>query len=1488
MSLDFKRLEQVLAEAAARADPTERAAYLAQACGEDRELRAEAERLLAANQQAGDFLETPVKPAPSEIAHAGATDTQAPLEPGFSTEGPGARIGRYKLLQEIGEGAFGVVYMAEQLEPVQRQVALKIIKAGMDTREVVARFEAERQALALMDHPNIAQVFDGGVTETGRPYFVMELVRGIAITDFCDQRNLATAERLQLFIQVCHAVQHAHQKGIIHRDLKPSNILVTLIDGKPVPKVIDFGVAKALGRKLTDKTLFTGFLHMVGTPAYMSPEQADLSGVDIDTRSDIYALGVLLYELLTGVTPFDAEALRNAALDEIRRLIRETEPPKPSTRISRLDEAKRTTVAKQRQAEPAALSRLVRGDLDWIVMKCLEKERGRRYETANALAQDVEHHLNLEPVSAAAPSTLYRAGKFVHRHKTGLAMATALVLLLAAGAAVSAWQAVRATRAERLQSQLRQRAEAEQERANTHARQATKEKEVARFNLYVAQIGLVQQELANGQFGLGLSLLEGQRPKEGEEDLRGFEWYYLWRQCHRGLLATLRGSGQHAQALAFSPSGTALVSADSDGTIRSCRLSGAMEQEFLGKVRTGMRCIEFSRDARLSAWGGTNGTIVVWDVGTRTESANIAAHKASILSLAFSPDSRWLASGGRDGWVRVWNAHTGEAAGPAWEHPGLSSALAFSADSKLLAASDYGTIKVYELATGRLRQTLAGHRWWIRCLAFFPDGKALVSGGNNETLKFWDLTTGQEKPAMERASNMNLEKLTLSPDGTRLALGHGDGTLEVWDLTSGQTRRYGHSGRVAALAFSPDGSRLASGSLDRTIKVWDPRAPVDLPPGKQQQKRVWRMAFSPDGKLVAWTTDLGPTTVAEVATGQVLATIYGTGLMTGFSSDGKTVASGAANGVGLWNVATWQPRAAFEGHSEWVIAVAFSPDGRSMASGSKDGTVILWDIASGRKRAVLDGHPSKWVWSLAFSPDGACLASAGGDDGGCGEGEAVLWEAASGQKRALLPGGVTCVAFSRDGETLASGMVGGSVALWDPITCRKKAEMSGHVGLAWAMAFSPDGKTLFSGNDEGSVTLWDTAHRQQRATLRTSQRLVCMLALSPDGRTLATGRMDGEVEFWRAADEREVAAQRADFEHLIELAGESSRQGVRLQERQQHADAQEAFLDAVALYESAAAQFPDRGEYGQGLILAYRRLFKLVADSHRLPAKDLTRALTLADKALGWLEAQTNNLPERASLGCDKARLLDKAHQPQVALATFTEAIKWASADTNACALILAEARLGRSALLTRMNRLDEALDDRCLALGIPPRSPQAGTNLVDLTRFYNDNWMQPRQGGVLQNNLAALPTGIQTFAGAQFDIRGLIGLPARPASVTGIPLHRKFARLHVLHGTGWDDEEATKIGAYILHYADGRQLEMPILYGEDVRNWWHWTGGKEATRATVAWTGPNPQAPARDAFLRLFKRTWDNPRPEVEVESFDFTSTGTRCAPFLIALTVE
>lgn len=399
------------------------------------------------------------------------------LEP-TGEENSGERIGPYKLLQKIGEGGFGVVWMAEQSEPIRRLVAVKILKLGMDSEEIIARFEAERQALALMEHPNIARVFDAGATATGRPYFVMELVRGVPITRYCDEHRLPAAPRLQLFVAICQAVQHAHQKGIIHRDLKPSNILVTLHDGAPVPVVIDFGIAKATHARLTDKTLFTRFHAFMGTPAYTSPEQMEMSGLDVDTRSDIYSLGVLLYELLTGRPPFDGDALARAGLDAMRRLIREVDPPRPSTRLTTLPQADRASVALQRGTEPGKLALLLRGDLDWIVMRCLEKDRTRRYDTAAGLAADVERHLASEPVNARPPTAGYRLGKFIRRHRVAFAAGSVMLASLVAGLVMLAVMLVRERAAVQRETALRAAADASAREAQVAA---AKSAEVARF-----------------------------------------------------------------------------------------------------------------------------------------------------------------------------------------------------------------------------------------------------------------------------------------------------------------------------------------------------------------------------------------------------------------------------------------------------------------------------------------------------------------------------------------------------------------------------------------------------------------------------------------------------------------------------------------------------------------------------------------------------------------------------------------------------------------------------------------------------------------------------------------------------------------------------------------------------------------------------------------------------------------------------------------------
>jgi len=448
----------------------ERRAYIESACESAPDSREKVEALLRAYSNAGNFLEAP----PAAVASAG-DEAVRPI-----SEGPGTKIGPYKLLQQIGEGGFGVVYMAEQQTPVRRKIALKIIKPGMDTKEVIARFESERQALALMDHPNIAKVLDAGATESSRPYFVMELVKGIPITQFCDDNHLPPEERLELFIQVCNALQHAHQKGIIHRDLKPSNVMVTMRDGHPVPKVIDFGVAKATSQTLTERTLFTAYGQMIGTPAYMSPEQAEMSCLDIDTRSDIYSLGVLLYELLTGTTPFDSRRLREAGFAEMQRIIRDEDPPKPSTRVSTLQGPALTSLSQQHGIDERRLRQHLHGELDWIVMKSLEKDREQRYESAVDLARDVRRYLADEPVQACPPSAIYRFQKFSKKHSAALTTLSIVVVTLVIAVTISLWQAIRATRAEKLATANAARALNQEQQARSEQQKAIAAAQAAR------------------------------------------------------------------------------------------------------------------------------------------------------------------------------------------------------------------------------------------------------------------------------------------------------------------------------------------------------------------------------------------------------------------------------------------------------------------------------------------------------------------------------------------------------------------------------------------------------------------------------------------------------------------------------------------------------------------------------------------------------------------------------------------------------------------------------------------------------------------------------------------------------------------------------------------------------------------------------------------------------------------------------------------------
>jgi serine/threonine protein kinase/WD40 repeat protein len=1156
MAVDAARAKSVFLAASDLDDPVMRSEYLDRECGSHADLRARVEALLRANDAA------PIKvPDAATVDSAdGQPDRQDYADP---TARVGALLaGKYKLIEKIGEGGMGSVFMAQQTEPVKRAVALKVVKAGMDSKAVLARFEAERQAVAMMDHPNIAKVFDAGTTDSGRPFFAMELVKGTPITRYCDDHKLSPRERLELFVPVCQAIQHAHQKGVIHRDIKPSNVLVAMYDDQPVPKVIDFGVAKAAGQSLTDRTLMTGFGALVGTPEYMSPEQASLNNLDIDTRSDVYSLGVMLYELLTGTTPVDRKSLGQAALMEILRIVREEEAPRPSTKLSTSDTL--PSVAANRGTEPVKLSKLMKGELDWLVLKALEKDRSRRYESAASFAADVQRYLNGEPVQAVPPSLGYRLSTAYRKNRVAVLTIGAFVAVLLLTTGISIQFGLAAKQAEGVAEQRQRDAEQNESKAVRAGEQLQAARDELWTSLYASRTALIRPAWEANRYERVRELLAAQMPSGGQRDLRGFEWHYLDRQIN-GDLRSVRVPPNDCNFAPLSPDGTRLLRFTSNGDellLRSFDTSTGREQF----------AIRYPSDWGYGAWYSPDGKWIVstvqekleprtiydkgnlrrWDAATGVEDVKARGIVAGIMPL-----------GGPDAMPAIWHEMPTEKTPATYKcwvgkeiktieqpWPGLSDVVALSPDGILLAVSRPADnnkvfLEMIDTRTGKLQAqhgaptiTLRGFELSPRdaAIAFTADSKRLAVAGDN--LQVWELMPRR----LVVANNHPASKPVFSPDGTRLAYISGPDAMIV-DAATGQVRRVikGHDGGIESVAFTRDGTVLVTAG-NEWVKHWDATLDERVPviPERRDEIRI-RPEFSspsPDGRFAGRFED------PELK-------VWG---LTENSLVVHKMLPPAQRVLPSAPEHTWLPGRCI-----------FSPDSRRVAGahstsyGDRQDAWIcslrLWDLDAGRQVMAIEraGAMSQWE----FSPDGRLLAAVVHPPG-----EVMVWDTTAGKHRytVKLPDGISpAIAFSTDGSRMgAVARERGSLAVrfWDPDTgveisstkisfaVEKSRAVTGYV----PPAIGPHGKRI-AAFANGEFSVWSAESNGRRVELKGAKGLdpnTSRMAFSPDGTRLATASQRGEIKVWDPETGTELLSLRIPAEIVHHLTFTPDGQKIRI------------------------------------------------------------------------------------------------------------------------------------------------------------------------------------------------------------------------------------------------------------------------------------------------------------------------------------------------------
>ena len=1109
----------------------------------------------------------------------------------------------YEILREIHRGGQGVVYKAVQ-KATKRTVALKMLLQGpYASAKQRHRFEREIDLVASLQHPNIVTIYDSGVTQ-GRHYFAMEYIHGQSLDTHLSNNNLSIDETLRLFQKICSAVNYAHQRGVIHRDLKPGNIR---IDAQGEPHVLDFGLAKAAGSDLSSGIPVTMTGEFMGTLAYASPEQTKGDPGLIDIRTDVYSLGVILYEMLTGKYPY----LVVGQMAEVLRNIAEAEPNKPST-----------------------IRRQINNEVETIVLKALSKERERRYQSAENLAQDIEHYLAGDPIDAKRDSGLYVLKKQLKRYWLPAAVGAAFILLLAGSTVALSIMYQNQSRARKEAVQARTDAIAERDKAETARRAESQQRDIAevktteavsarekaeehaenlRRSFYTHTIMRVQNAYKDNDISRMKELLA-----ECPADLRGWEWHRLMYVSDSSTL-TLRGHESFLHSVAFSPDGTRIVSGSRDKTVKVWDAATGENTLTLRGHGSGVESVAFSPDGTRIISGSADKTVKVWNTATGENTLTLRGHEDEVDSVAFSPDGTRIVSGGWDWTVKVWDAATGQNTLTLRGHEDNVYSVAFiPGGTRIISGSADKTVKVWDAATGENTLTLRGHEGSASSVAFSPDGTRIVSGSYDKTVKIWDAATGENTLTL-RGHERAVYSVAFSPDGTRVVSGSMDNTIKVWNAATRENMRtlHGHEGSVSSVAFSPDGMRIVSGSADNTVRVWDATTGEDV--FTLRVHAVRSVAFSPDGTRIVsggWDRDRDSTVkVWDAATGENTLTLRGhEGLVwpvafsldgtrirvvfspVAFSPDGTRIVSGSWNRtVKVWDAATGENTMTLRGHEATVYSVAFSPDGTRIVSGGGK-TINVWDSATGENTLTLRGHEGG-VGPVAFSPDGTRIVSGGAKT-------IKVWDAGTGENTLTLRGhesGAPSVAFSPDGTRIVSGSWDKTVKVWDAATGENILTLRGHEDNVYSVAFSPGGTRIISGSADKTVKVWDAATGENTLTLRRHEGAVSSVAFSPDGTRIVSGSWDKTVKVWETTTpsravllaRQTVVARQRHMQALEKRFSDLRRGGLDSMEIGQVAQAYEQFQKAHDIAARLTEAEPENERYQLVLARLYRTLSRV-------------------------------------------------------------------------------------------------------------------------------------------------------------------------------------------------------------------------------------------------------------------------------------------------------